>query len=442
VVRITDNLESKGQEYVKCRDKIVITTELFPSELLMLSSEDAAGVVLVTSGGVTAHLSILARSLQIPTIITEKKELTELDEGTELLIDGETGNIYVEPSEEILETFKEQFKGAPTPNKQKEMVKESTETSDGQRIKILANINLVSDAKLAKDLKAEGIGLYRTEFPFIVRDNFPSESEQFSTYRKVVQPMANKPVTFRTLDVGGDKVLSYYNYIKEPNPVLGMRSIRFSLQHPEIFAEQIRAILRAGADADLRIMFPMISSIDEFSQAKEIVQKSLKELSQQEQKHNPKPKLGMMVELPSVVDLIDEFAEEVEFFSIGTNDLIQFMLGADRTNEHVSGFYLPYHPSVLRAINKVVKSANENNREISVCGDMAHQPEYIAFLLGIGIRILSVEPGYILRIQRTINNINLKEAQDLAGKMLKAGKNKDLQEIIEQIKQKQLEQVA
>jgi phosphotransferase system enzyme I (PtsP) len=441
-LRIIDNLESKGRKYIKCRDKIVITTELFPSELLMLSSENVAGVILVTSGGVTAHLSILARSLQIPTIITEHYELIEIPEDTQIFLDAEIGNIYIEPSEEVLETFKKRRQAGLSIEKQKEMVEKTTSTADGERIQILSNINLISDVKLAKTLKAEGIGLYRTEFPFIVRDNFPSESEQFSTYSKVIKSMHNKPVTFRTLDVGGDKVLSYFNYAKEPNPVMGMRSIRFSLQKPEIFTEQIRAILRAGADADLRIMFPMISSVDEFLQAKEFVRKSIEELSKQGLKHNSKPRLGIMVELPSVIDLIDELAEDVEFFSIGTNDLIQFMLGTDRTNEHVSNFYLPYHPSVLRAINKVVQSANKHKREVSVCGDMAHQPEYLAFLLGIGIRTLSVEPGYILRVQQTIDKINLKEAQDLAKKMLGTSRNSELKQIIEDIREKQLKDVA
>jgi phosphotransferase system enzyme I (PtsP) len=434
-VRIIDNLENKDAEYIRCKDKIVITTELFPSELLMLSSENAAGIVLISSGA-TAHISILARSLQIPTIITRNYDLTDLPENTPLLLDTESGNIYIDPSEDVLKTYDAQYKASLTLEKQHELIKPETKSKDGQKIQLLANINLLSDLRLAAELKTEGVGLYRTEFPFIVRDNFPTESEQLITYRKLIKSLKGKPVTFRTLDVGGDKVLSYYNQnFKEPNPVMGMRSIRFSLYKPEIFSEQIRAILRAGVNADLRIMFPMISSIDEFKAAKEIVQNCIKELAEQKLKHNCKPKLGIMVELPSVISLIEEFSEQVDFFSVGTNDLIQFMLGADRTNENVSDFYLPYHPSVLRALNKITQAANKTNTEISICGDMAHQTEYLPFLLGIGIRTLSIDSGYRLKVQQAINKTDIKDSENIAQKMLQTAENKQMYEIICKIKE-------
>jgi phosphotransferase system enzyme I (PtsP) len=242
--------------------------------------------------------------------------------------------------------------------------------------------------------------------------------------------MKGKPVTFRTLDMGGDKTLSYYHDSKEKNPALGLRSIRFSLQNKSVFIEQIRAILRAGAGEDLRIMFPMISSIDEFCQAREVVNECLEKLSKQDIEHNKKPKLGIMVELPCVVDLIDEFTKEVDFFSIGTNDFIQFMLGVDRTNENVAGSYLPYHPSVLRAINKVVQSANQNGRDISICGDMASQKEYLPFLLGIGVRNLSVNPGFLFKIQNAVSNIDIVQAQATAKKILEQTKISDLAEVL------------
>ncbi|NQT01107.1 MAG: phosphoenolpyruvate--protein phosphotransferase [Planctomycetes bacterium] len=218
--------------------------------------------------------------------------------------------------------------------------------------------------------------------------------------------------------MGGDKTLSYYHDIREQNPAPGLRSIRFSLQNKPVFAEQIRAILRAGAGADLRIMFPMISSIDEFCQAREVVFECLEELGKQDTKHNRKPKLGIMVELPCVVDLIDDFTKEADFFSIGTNDFIQFMLGVDRTNENVAGSYLPHHPSVLRTMKKVVHSANQNGKEIPICGDMAHHERYLPFLLGIGVRVLSMNPSYLLKIQKAISDIELNEAKATAENML------------------------
>jgi phosphotransferase system enzyme I (PtsP) len=280
-------------------------------------------------------------------------------------------------------------------------------------------------------LNCDGVGLYRTEFPFIVRTMFPSEAEQYVIYSKLVDSMQGKSVTLRTLDAGGDKILSYYHDVQEQNPAMGMRSIRFSLQNRAIFAEQVRAILRAGVDADLRIMFPMISSVDEFCQAKEVVVESVDALSRRGIEHNSHPKLGMMVELPSVVSLIDDFAQEADFFSIGTNDFIQFMLGVDRTNESVADLYLPHHPAVLRALHTVVQSALRHGREISMCGDMAHEQKYIPFLLGIGIRALSVDPAYLLRTQQTVAATTISEAEALAQSMLAQSRVRDVAALLE-----------
>jgi phosphotransferase system enzyme I (PtsP) len=309
-------------------------------------------------------------------------------------------------------------------------MKPVTQTADGARTLLLANINLLSDLKVARELNCDGIGLYRTEFPFIIRTTFPTEAEQVVIYRKLVESMPGKPVTFRTLDAGGDKILSYYHDIKEQNPAMGMRSIRFSLQNKAVFAEQIRAILRAGAGADLHIMFPMISSIDEYREASEVVHESLDQLNKQGIEHHSKPKLGMMVELPAVVDLIDDFAREVDFFSIGTNDLVQFMLAVDRTNESVAGFYLPHHPAVLRVLNRIARAALAHGRELSICGDMAHETQYIPFLLGIGVRAFSVDPIYLLRTQQAITAVSIPEAEALAQSLLSASRIRDIEELL------------
>jgi phosphotransferase system enzyme I (PtsP) len=421
IVRLMSNLLSEVDEQAKLKHRVVVTRELFPSDLLILSSEEAAGIVLV-GGTVTSHLSILARSLRIPMIVSDTFELLDLLDNTPVLIDAEVGNVYVDPSDEVLGQFESQQKARRTLAERKQAVKPITTTRDGTRVSLFANINLLADLKVACEMHCEGVGLYRTEFPFMIRSNFPSEAEQFTIYSRLAELMPGKPLTFRTLDVGGDKTLSYYHDIKEQNPALGLRSIRFSLQNKPVFAEQIRAMLRAGAGTDLRIMFPMISSIDEFSQAREIVSECLNELDKRGVEHNRKPKLGIMVELPCIVDLIEDFAAEAEFFSIGTNDFIQFMLGVDRTNENVAGSYLPYHPSVLRALNKVVGSAIRAGRDISVCGDMAHQEPYLPFLLGIGVRVLSMDPGYLPRVQDAIADIDIREAQALAERMLSQSK--------------------
>ncbi len=425
-VRLVNNLMSRSEESYVSRNHVVITRTMFPSDLLKLSSEGAAAVILV-GGGVTSHISILARSLAMPMVISDTFELLGLPDGTPILVDAEVGNLFVDPDDEILERFHSQQNVRLTLDEQKKLMKPETATPDGTRIWLLANINLLTDLKPACELSCDGVGLYRTEFPFIVRTNFPSEAEQYVIYAKLNDAMRGKPVTFRTLDAGGDKILSYYHDIREQNPAMGMRSIRFSLQNQAIFAEQIRAILRAGVGADLRIMFPMISSVDEFCEARGVVLDCIDTLARQGIPHNGQPRLGMMVELPSVVDLVEDFAKEADFFSIGTNDFIQFMLGVDRTNESVADFYLPHHPSVLRALGRVVRSAVANDCDVSVCGDMAHQPQYVPFLLGIGVRALSVDTAYLLRTQQTIMAIPLSQAEALAQTLLSYSRISDVE---------------
>jgi len=429
-LRLVNNLISDSEDVEIYRDHVVVTRKMFPSDLLKLSSEGASAIVLV-GGGVTSHISILARSLGMPMMICDKFELLEVPDGTPMLIDAEIGNLFTDPDDEVLERFHAQQAARLSLEDQKRLMKPQTATGDGTAIRLLSNINLLTDLKVACELSCDGVGLYRTEFPFIVRTTFPSEAEQYVIYRKLVESMEGKPVTFRTLDAGGDKILSYYHDIEEQNPAMGMRSIRFSLRNRSIFAEQIRALLRAGIDADLRIMFPMISSVDEYCEARQVVLESMDWLAQRGIPHNEKPRLGMMVELPSVVGLIDCFAQEAEFFSIGTNDLVQFMLGVDRTNDSVADWYLPYHPSVLRALDTVARAARQHGREVSVCGDMAHQPQYIRFLLGIGIRSLSVDPAYLLRTQQTVATMSIDEAEPFAKDLLSQSRVSDVAAMLE-----------
>jgi phosphotransferase system, enzyme I, PtsP len=428
-IRLVNNIISETEEVEIYRRHAVITRELYPSDLLKLSSEDAAAIILV-GGGVTSHISILARSLSMPMVITDQFELLDVSDGTPILIDAEIGNLYLDPDDNILEKFHAQQSVRLTLERQKELIKPQTTTNDGVRVILLANINLLTDLKIAAELKCDGVGLYRTEFPFIVRTTFPSEAEQYVIYRKVVESMPGKPVALRTLDAGGDKILSYYHDLQEQNPAMGMRSIRFSLQNKAIFMEQIRAMLRAGDGADLHIMFPMISSIDEFLEARSVVLEAIEALTKEGLPHNDQPKLGMMVELPSIADLIDDFAQEADFFSIGTNDLVQFMLGVDRTNDSVAHLYLPHHPAVLRFLNTVVRGAIRNDREVTICGDMGHHPEYFAFLLGIGIRSFSMDPAYLLKAQQTIEGISIPQAESVAADMLTRSRVSDIEAIL------------
>ncbi len=400
-------LREKSSDYA---GRIVIAEALFPSDALKLSTQNVGGVILL-SGGASSHLSILARSLGIPLVIADTPELLNLSEKVKILLDAEQGNIYINPAKNVIDTFMEKEQVRRRLAQLKDQMSATTHTRDGVRITLLANINLIGDVKSAGEFKAEGIGLYRSEFPFIVRSDFPSEEEQFIVYKKLVDSMPGREITFRTLDIGGDKVLSYYHHGKEENPFLGMRSIRFSLKHKDIFTQQLRAIVRAGYKADLKIMFPMISSLDEFLEAKELVLESILSLQKEKIPCHQHPPIGMMIELPCVVEIIEDLAAETDFFSIGTNDFIQYMLAVDRTNEKVADLYLPHHPSILRAFKRIVQAAKLYKKDISICGDMAHEERYIPYFLGIGITRISVDARYLPKIQKIISSLDFKTAQ-------------------------------
>jgi phosphotransferase system enzyme I (PtsP) len=252
----------------------------------------------------------------------------------------------------------------------------------------------------------------------LLRGDFPTEEEQYVIYRRLVDNMKGYEITFRTLDVGGDKMLSYYDNTRESNPFLGLRSIRFSLKNQDIFIQQVRAILRASFDANVRIMFPMISSIEEYLAAKDLVRGCVDTLKAEGRPHQAWPMIGAMIEVPSVLEVVDELAAQADFFSIGTNDLIQYMLAVDRTNEKVAEFYCPHHPAVLRGIKRVADAALRHKRDISVCGDMAHDPRYIPFLIGIGIRKFSVDARYLPKIQQCIGKIDTAQARLFAAELL------------------------
>lgn len=418
-VRILRNMRHRDGDEITLGGKgIIVAQELYPSDILKLASEEVKAIILV-SGGVTSHVSILSRSLQIPLVICDRPELLNIREGMPVLVDGEQGNIYLEPSELVVRQFEASYRSRMKTRASRESIKPETFTRDGVRVKLLANINLLSEVKLARELKAEGVGLYRTEFPFLIRSTFPSEAEQYLVYKRLFDGMEGKTVTIRTLDVGGEKMLSYAGTTSEVNPELGLRSIRFSLRYREIFEQQIRAVLRASADFSRpRIMFPMISSLDEFIEAKQVVLDCMDALEREKEPFNHEPVIGMMVEIPAVVDCMDDLACEADFFSIGTNDFVQYMLAVDRANKKVANYYQPYHPSVLRGLARITEAAIRENKDISVCGEMAHEPDYIPFLLGIGVRTLSVDPQFIPDIQSAIQGMDMGEVEKFASELM------------------------
>ncbi|MBI3601456.1 MAG: phosphoenolpyruvate--protein phosphotransferase [Candidatus Omnitrophica bacterium] len=418
--RLLENMTGLSHHHNDFENRVVIARELLPSDALKLFSQKVKGIILL-SGGATSHVSILARSLNIPLVVADEPGLLSLAEGTRVLLDAVMGCIHINPSEDTIKKVFDREDLRKDLDHLKKFIRLRPHTKDGTPVQLMANINLLGDLKAACEFKADGIGLYRSEFPFLIRSSFPSEEEQCVIYRRLIEGMPGKETTLRTLDVGGDKILSYYDYGHEENPFLGLRSIRFSLKHQDVFITQIRAMLRAGHDARLRILFPMISSVDEFQRAKGIVQECIYGLEQEKQKvcHPP---LGAMVELPSAVELIDEIADEADFLSIGTNDLVQYLLAVDRTNERVADLYLPHHPSVLRALKKVVDAAIKYGKDVSICGDIAADSKFLPFLLGIGIRSFSVDARYLPKLHQHLADIDLHQAEQSAAQLLKQSK--------------------
>jgi len=429
-VRLISHLLPRKGQCPTSRDSIVVARDLFPSDLLRMASEKVQGIILVR-GGVTSHLSILARSLRIPLLIVDQPELLQIPPGSQALLDAHGGQVFLDPGPDLIRVYEMRREALARPAAEPLPADSPCTTRDGTPVRLLATVNLLADLDLAVQFHAQGVGLYRSEFPFLIRSDFPSEEEQYYVYRKVVEGMNGKPVTLRTLDIGGDKVLSYYPNSAEQNPFMGMRSIRFSLQHKDIFGKQIRAMLRAGHGGSLTVLFPMISSLDEFLEARETLQESLRALDAEGVPHNPSPRIGAMIEIPSVLDIIDDLAREADTFSIGTNDLIQYMLAVDRTNEKVASHYTPHHPSILRAIRTVVAAADRHQTDVSICGDMAHDERYIPFFLGIGLRAFSVDPVYLPRIRRAIARADLGETRQVAQALLDFSRASDIAHFLE-----------
>jgi len=428
--RLLENLTGRTQAHHDYQDKIVIARELFPSDALKLFSQKVKGIILL-SGGATSHVAILARSLNIPLVVTNELALLSLDPASNVLLDAYMGYIHIDPDPLVKAKVLQREELNSNISGLKKMIQDHPRTSDGVAVKLMANINLLGDLKAANEFKADGVGLYRTEFPFMIRSNFPSEEEQYLIYRRLVEGMPGKEITLRTLDIGGDKILSYSDHGKEDNPFLGLRSIRLSLKYIDVFVAQLRAILRSGAGKRIRILFPMISSLDEFLQAKSVVQECIHQLKTERKEFIQNPSMGAMIELPSMVEIIDEMAQEADFFSIGTNDLIQYMLAVDRTNDRVAQMYLPHHPSVLRALKKIVEAGLKHGKEVSICGDMANDPKYLSLLLGLGIRCFSMDARYLPRMHERLRQLSIKECERLTQEVLAQSQISRITQILE-----------
>lgn len=428
--RILHNLFEKNVGNADYEGQVVISNNLLPSDIVKLVVQHAAGLVIV-GGGIASHGTILARSMELPMTIVRDRRILSVPDNTMILMDADQGNVYITPEPEVINKFESLKEARHRAEELESRVQPITTTRDSQRVRLMANINLLSDLKVAQRLQAEGVGLYRSEFPFIVRNDFPSEEEQYRIYRTLVEQMPGKDVVFRTLDIGGDKMLSYFQNINEANPFLGLRALRFSLRHKDIFSQQLRAFLRAGAGGRIRIMFPLVSSVDDFVQAKEIVAECARALEVEQIPRCGDPELGVMIELPSAVEIAAELAREADFLCIGSNDLVQYILAVDRTNENIADLYLPYHPAVLRSLKRIADAAEQEKVDLSLCGDIACDSRIIPFLLGIGIRTLSMDSARIPKVQKRVSELNIAECRETASVMLKMSRISEIEAFLQ-----------
>ena len=382
--------------------------------------------VISTRGSSLSHVAILSHALGIPAVMGLDNLPVSRIKGQQIVVDGYSGQIYVKPSQTILDEFHRLIREEQVLDAElKELIDEPSETLDGVHIPLHVNTGLLSDISPSLQSGAEGVGLYRTEIPFLIRDGFPGEDEQAQIYQQVLQGFSPRPVTFRTLDIGGDKALPYFPVV-EDNPFLGWRGIRIMLDHPEIFLTQIRAILKVNIyDNNLRLMLPMISDVGEVDEAIGLIRKAYKELTD-EGIDIPYPVIGLMIEVPSAVYQMDAFAKRVDFFSVGSNDLTQYLLAVDRNNKQVADLYNCLHPSVLHSIQHVVSIAHKHNKPVSVCGEMAGDPASALVLVGMGVDSLSMSVGSLLRVKLAIRSFTQKQIVQMCSKALEMEKVEDI----------------
>ncbi|MBI4209664.1 MAG: phosphoenolpyruvate--protein phosphotransferase [Deltaproteobacteria bacterium] len=418
--RILANLLGrKIEEIGNLQEKVVVVAhDLSPADTALMARGKVLGFA-TDMGGKTSHTAILARSLEIPAVVGLESVTEQAQVGDTVVVDGMKGVVILNPAPEALDYYLERRKAYEVGEKQLlKLRKEPAQTLDGRPIQLLANIELIQEVPSVLEHGAEGIGLYRTEYLFMNRKDLPSEEEQLENYKVVVRKMAPYPVTIRTIDLGGDKFVSRVDIPAEMNPALGLRAIRLCLRDVPIFKAQLRAILRASAFGKLKIMFPMVCMIDEVWQARSILREAMEELKSERISFDPKVAVGIMVETPSACLLAQPLAKEVDFFSIGTNDLIQYSLAIDRQNEHVAYLYQPLHPSILKMIQMVVQAGEKQGIPVGICGEMAGEEAVFPLLLGLGLKEFSMNALSIPRIKRLVRSISLAEMEKLAQEAL------------------------
>jgi phosphotransferase system enzyme I (PtsI) len=420
VERILRHMVGKNQESLNGGEgrTIIVAHDLSPADVLQIDKAKVIGFI-TDMGGKTSHSAILARALEIPAVVGLDRVTSDIANGDLLIIDGTTGIVVVNPDREKFNDYLRRKQHYEYLERELLKLKDlPVQTTDGHRIVLKGNVELPEEIPSLKVHGAEGIGLFRTEMLFFNRKEIPSEEEQFAVYSSVVKEMAPHPVTIRTLDVGGDKFVVNLNLDDELNPALGLRAIRLSLRQPETFKPQLRAILRASALGKVRIFFPMVSGVAEIRAVKVLLEEAKQELRREGITFDEWIKIGIMVEIPSAVIIADLLAREVDFFSVGTNDLIQYSLAIDRTNEHLSYLYEPLHPAVLRSLKMVVDAAHAAGIDACICGEMAGEAEYLPILLGLGFDELSMNAVSILRVKKILRRCSKSEAEKLVTRAL------------------------
>jgi phosphoenolpyruvate-protein phosphotransferase len=403
---------------------IVVARELSPSDTASFDPERVLGFGIV-EGGPTSHIAILARALGLPAIVGVDESMLALAENTPVILNGNDGTLTVNPAPDVLERAKlSQRRWLEYRRFAQEQASLPAISQDGQRVDVTANAGSIADTAEALKMGADGVGLLRTEFLFLERSTAPSEEEQFSVYRAIAETMNKLPVIVRTLDIGGDKPLAYIQLKPELNPFLGERGIRLCLNRPELFREQLRAILRAAAYGNLRIMFPMVSSIDELRQARAIIDELRRELDA------PEVQIGIMIEVPSAALMADIFAPEIDFFSIGTNDLTQYTLAMDRGNSALASKHDGLHPAVLRLIAHTIESAHKHGKRADICGELGSDAAAIPILLGLGMDELSVSIPSVPTVKAQVRSLKISELQSLAREALNCATAQEVRELV------------
>lgn len=395
-------------------DVIIVAHDLTPSDTALMDKKHVKGFVL-NIGGRTSHTAIMARSLEIPAVLGLGNITDNTKNDDIILIDGNKGDVIINPNKESIDDYEEKIdRYKKYKNELKNIAKLSAVTTDGKHVELAANIGGPQEVDTVIKYGGDGIGLYRTEFLYMDRSNLPSEQEQYEAYAKVAEKLQGKPIIIRTLDIGGDKKLPYLPMEEEANPFLGLRAIRLCFEMKEMFKTQLRAILRASVHKNVRIMYPMISSVDEVIEANKILDEAKCELRESGTAFDEDIKCGVMIEIPSAAMTADIIIEEVDFFSIGTNDLCQYTLAVDRMNQKISNLYQPFHPGVLRLIKNVIDVSHKAGKFSGMCGEMAGEPEAALLLLGIGLDEFSMSASSLVEIKNIIRNVDFRKAQRIA----------------------------